>query len=598
MSSKFRFLLSPRFLFFYAVIALVVPNVALCFTEHMPFLACLVNIFLPLSAYTMLMSLSRKTGRQVWMLFPLVFFAAFQMVLIYLYGNGVIAVDMFLNLVTTNPGEAMELLDNLVPAVAGVVILYLPLLVIAAVQWAKHVSIDDRGCRAPARHNSHNSHNSHNNQRFLFRARRWSLYGVGVFAVITAVCYFCYPKGNEAKGRFEYHVEDNMYPANVFYNLYLAVRESYRSAHYKENVANFRFNARPTHAKDSTEVYVLVIGETARSENFQLYGYRRPTNPELMQTSGLMVFRDVRSQSNTTHKSVPMLLSAATAEDHDRLYHEKGILAAFHEAGFYTVFLSNQQPNHSYIDFLGEEANEHLFIRNGGLPSAAQPSAQSSSTSSSATLYSDERLLPFLDRVLSENHKKLFVVLHMYGSHFNYRDRYPQSRARFLPDTPTEAKAENRPQLLNAYDNTILQTDHILAAVISRLRKGHHAAALLYTSDHGENIFDDSRRLFLHASPRPSQYDTDVPLLVWTSPEYAAQHASVVSGMKRNIKKGVQSNASVFPTMLSIAGIEAKARVDSLSLTNPAYRLGTRHYLDDHNHAVPLSMYGIGNATH
>ena len=174
--------------------------------------------------------------------------------------------------------------------------------------------------------------------------RRLSLYGVGVFAVVTAVCYFCYPKGNEAKGRFEYHVEDNMYPANVFYNLYLAVRESYRSAHYQENVARFRFNARATHAKDSTEVYVLVVGETARSENFQLYGYSRPTNPELMHTLGLMVFRDVRSQSNTTHKSVPMLLSAATAEDHDRLYHEKGIIAAFREAGFYTVFLSNQQP--------------------------------------------------------------------------------------------------------------------------------------------------------------------------------------------------------------------------------------------------------------
>ena len=52
------------------------------------------------------MSLSAKTGRTVWILFPIVFFAAFQMVLVYLFGSGVIAVDMFLNLVTTNPGEA------------------------------------------------------------------------------------------------------------------------------------------------------------------------------------------------------------------------------------------------------------------------------------------------------------------------------------------------------------------------------------------------------------------------------------------------------------------------------------------------------------
>ena len=125
------------------------------------------------------------------------------------------------------------------------------------------------------------------------------------------------------------------------------------------------------------------------------------------------------------------------------------------------------------------------------------------------------------------------------------------------------------------------------------LREQGCASTLMYTSDHGENIFDDHRRLFLHASPRPSQYDTDVPLIVWTSKTYATQHPIEFRAMLGNRKKGVQSNASVFPTMLGLAGIETRARVDSLSLTNPRYRLGTRHYLNDHNHAVPLVMYGI-----
>ena len=331
-----RNLLSPRFLYFYTILGLLVPNVALCFTEQMPLTACVANVFLPLFAYSLLMSMSAKIGRQVWILFLLVFFAAFQMVLIYLYGSGVIAVDMFLNLLTTNPGEAMELLDNLVPAVAGVFILYLPLLVIAAIQWTKHIMLDDK---------------------FRHTARRLSLIGILVFATLTKLCYYQYPEGNEKDGKFEYRLSDNMYPVNVFYNLGLAVKESWRAAHYQQNVAGFKFNARTTHAKDSAEVYVLVIGETARSANFQLYGYHRPTNPQLMKTQGLIVFRNVRSQSNTTHKSVPMLLSAATAEDHDRLYNEKGLIAAFREAGFHTVFLSNQRRNHSYIDFLGSEAN-------------------------------------------------------------------------------------------------------------------------------------------------------------------------------------------------------------------------------------------------
>ena len=139
---KLRLLLSPRFLFFYMVLSLAVPNVALCFTENTPLMVDVVGVLLPLSLYALMMSVSRNVGRMVWILFLLVFFAAFQMVLVYLYGNGVIAVDMFLNLVTTNPGEAMELLDNLVPAVAGVFILYLPLLTIAAWQWIKGVRID------------------------------------------------------------------------------------------------------------------------------------------------------------------------------------------------------------------------------------------------------------------------------------------------------------------------------------------------------------------------------------------------------------------------------------------------------------------------
>ena len=547
-------LLSAQFLFIYTVVAITVPNLSLAFTNSIPLSANVISVVLPLSFYVWLMSLSRKTGRLVWLLFPLIFFAAFQMVLIYLYGGGVIAVDMFLNLATTNPDEAMELLDNLIPAVAGVLVLYIPLLVLAAWQWAKHTSLE---------------------AAFQRRMRRAALRTGGVMLLAAALLYVVFPRGGERQGRFEYHVENEVYPVNVFYNLALALHESWLSTHYQERVAHFRFGATPTHNVDSTEVYVLVVGETARSSNFQLYGYARPTNPQLSRESRLMVFRNVRSQSNTTHKSVPMLLTAATADDHSRLYHEKGILAAFGEAGFHTAFFSNQLRNHSYIDFLGEEANDACFIRE------KQPSSRPD----------DEQLLPYVAQELDQHHRKLFIVLHMYGSHFNYRDRYSRANARFLPDEPTEAKAENRPQLLNAYDNTILHTDRILARLIGMLRARHCISAVLYTSDHGENIFDDSRHLFLHASPRPSEYDTDVPLLVWTSEQFGRQYPQVINAMRGNLRKGAESNASVFPTMLSIAGIRARARADSLSLTNRTYHLGTRYYLDDHNHAVPLSTF-------
>lgn len=566
LTTFLRRLLSPRFLYFYAVLSLAVPNVALCFTERMPFMACLANVLLPLGVYGGLMALSRKTGCQVWRVFLLIFFAAFQLVLIYLYGRGVIAVDMFLNLVTSNPGEMLELLDNLVPAVAGVVVLYVPLLILASFSWARHLKAEAAFCRA---------------------IRRAALWCMAAGAVVAGLSYVMYPKGEDRP--FTYRAEDHMFPVNVFYNLGLAVEQSSLSANYKERVADFRFDAKSDHPADSAEVYVLVIGETARAANFQLYGYHRPTNPLLSRMDGLTVFSHTMSQSNTTHKSVPMLLSAASAADHDRLYDEKSIITAFHEAGFHTTFVSNQLPNHSYIDFFGSEADDCIFIRED------ETEAKEGSEDVVAAT-SDEQLLPYVKRILAKKRTKELIVLHTYGSHFNYRDRYPQSEARFLPDTPTEAKAKNRPFLINAYDNTILQTDRLLASIIGMLRNRGCAAAMIYTSDHGENIFDDQRLRFLHASPVPSAYDLNVPLLVWTSEQYSRDYSAITAALHANRNKDVETSVSLFPTLMSMAGISSPrtAALTPRSLTDAGYK-APRHrlYLDDHNRAVTLRQAGM-----
>ena len=69
----------------------------------------------------------------LWILFLFLFFGAFQIVLLYLFGQSIIAVDMFLNLVTTNSSEALELLDNLTPAIIAVIILYVPALILGTI---------------------------------------------------------------------------------------------------------------------------------------------------------------------------------------------------------------------------------------------------------------------------------------------------------------------------------------------------------------------------------------------------------------------------------------------------------------------------------
>jgi glucan phosphoethanolaminetransferase (alkaline phosphatase superfamily) len=102
----------------------------------------------------------------------------------------------------------------------------------------------------------------------------------------------------------DFSVRDDIYPVNVCYNLGVAIDRSGKTIRYWEKSNNFKFNTVATRDKNEKELYVLVIGETARADNFGIYGYSRNTTPELQKISDLFAFTDVVSQSNTTHKSV------------------------------------------------------------------------------------------------------------------------------------------------------------------------------------------------------------------------------------------------------------------------------------------------------
>lgn len=556
---------SGQFLYVYAVVALLLPNIALCYTECLAPWACGVNVLLPLSLYMLFFSVAKRPGKMIWLAFIFVFFAAFQLVLLYLFGTGVIAVDMFLNLVTTNPGEAMELLDNLAPAVVGVFVVYLPLLILGGVNIRR---------------------DSRLSVSFQQRVRHWAMQigAIGLFCLLASYLVVD-----------DYRMRNQLYPVNICYNLYLAFERNAASENYREASRDFKFDARSEHSATAPEVYVMVVGETARTHNFSLYGYPRNTNPLLSKTPGIKAFPNVTTQSNTTHKSVPMLLSAASAEDFERLFHEKGILAAFKEAGFHTVFISNQLPNHSFIDFLGEQADEYYFLK--------KEDASQGNHYDEDLLQKLDEILPLADASSSAHYhyryRKLFVVLHSYGSHFNYQERYPRSFAYFKPDSRSEAKSENRRDLLNAYDNTIRYTDYILHGIIERLQKwegvqtktdgvyDQPTSAMLYTSDHGENIFDDNRKLFLHAAPKASDYELHVPFIIWTSDGFSKQYPDILKALGENRSKQVQSSLSAFHTMLGIGGIQTRYRLDEYSVASGKYHPTELLYLDDHDEAIP-----------
>ena len=119
------------------------------------------------------------------------------------------------------------------------------------------------------------------------------------------------------------------------------------------------------------------------------------------------------------------------------------------------------------------------------------------------------------------------IVLHMMGNHGPaYFRRYPPEFRRFTPDCATaELRNCSREQVVNAYDNAIAYTDHVLAGVVETLRAASaFDTAMIYVSDHGESLGENG--LYLHGLPYSiaPRTQTHVPMIAWLSQGFAADH--------------------------------------------------------------------------
>lgn len=520
---------------------MLVPNLFLCFTEHLPLLFKVVYILIPGALYLLLLNLSRKPGITFWALFPLHFIGAFQLVLLYLFGNSIIASDMFLNMFTTNSGEAFELLDKLAPAVVGVFILYLPALALAVYSIRRSDSLTP-----------------------LFQKRAFML----AMLLLGSGLLIYTPAHRQAPHRARL---DNLYPINAFNNARFAVSSWKAAKNYHRTSRDFDYRASSSRDPQMPEVYIFVIGETARAGNWGLYGYERNTTPRLSARRDVIHFDDVLTQINATHKSVPLMLSPADALDFNQIYRQKSLITAFKQAGFRTAFISNQLRNGSFTDFFADEADYTLYLL---------------APKDKTHLY-DNALLPVVDSLLQSGPAKQLIVLHTYGSHFNYCERYTDENRSFTPDYISEINRKDRQAMINAFDNSIVATDRLLDQLIDRLDRTGKTSALLYLSDHGEDLLDDDRDRFLHASPIPTYYQLHIPFVLWFSPQYARQFPLDTQQARERHKTPFDSRV-VFHTLLAIGGIETDYRIDSLSLVSPSFHLDKRYYLGERNTPVPV----------
>ena len=555
VSTLFGWTKNQKAIFWVFLAVLIIPNVLMLYTESTSLLTRIVGVLLPFSLYWCAMTFAAKPGKAFWRLFLFIFLDAFELVLLGLYGESPIAVDMFLNVVTTNTTEAGELLFNVMPAFISTITIYGLSIVLAIVSQCNKVTL---------------------NSGFRLLQRKLSLVLMTV-AVVLLVVNFIIDR--------DFNFRDDIFPVNSCYNFGVAIERTRLSMHYAEASANFSYQAANTRPDSISQIYVLVIGETARADNFGILGYDRPTTPQLSALAckqhSVVAFKDALTMSNTTHKSVPMLLtSVASQGNFNDIYSQKGIFSAFRQAGYSTTFISNQRRNGSLIDFLGSEAQHVTFLKDH-LPLESE--------------LADDSILTPLKTCLDTYHGgRLFIVLHTYGSHFNYRDRYPRNyKPLFTPDRFTEASRENRDKLVNAYDNTIANTDALLSRVIAMVQAKHVPAGLIYASDHGEDIFDDSRHRFLHASPIPTYYQIHVPFLVWTSSEYRSLYPAKWQQIVSHSDAPISTSLVTFHTLLDMSGVKSAYLCTSNALSSPDFKVKQRLYVTDHNEMIPISKSGL-----
>ena len=529
----------------YFILSLIVPNFVLLFTEGYSLWTDIALITLPLGFYMVWSVMLRRSGIMVWLGLPFIVLGAFQIVLLYLFGDSIIATDMFTNVITTNPNEASELLANLYPAVLLVCAMYIPLLWFAALEIAR-------------------KHLLRNRHRRKMAAAGGVLMAVGCLALIPAY----------ANSEDKHVLRDEIFPINVLYNAGLSAQEFRKTMHFEETSKGFSYHAHRTENLKQREIYVFIIGEASRAASWQLFGYERETNPELSRRTDIQLYGNMMTQSNTTHKSIPTILSSVATAEHEELYRRKGLPELFREAGFRTNFISNQSPNGAMIDKLASDAHHVVYITNPRMDMQMLDEMRKQ-----VQLHPDEDMM---------------FILHCYGSHFSYYQRYPRDFAKFVPEDDVAVVAANVDILRNSYDNSILYTDHFINSVIEYLKSLQGVCtAMLYCADHGEDLFDDARGRFLHASPTTTYYQLHVAALSWFSEAYRKAFPQKVEAAESHSHAPATTHA-LFHTMADMASIEGDYVDESASLLSPAFDMSRqRFYLNDHNEAVPYMKTGL-----
>jgi len=283
-------------------------------------------------------------------------------------------------------------------------------------------------------------------------------------------------------------------------------------------------------------VVVLVIGESARSENFSLYGYSRNTNPLLSKTPDVFHFNATSCATYTTAGVKCILEHKNTGDLYEILpnyLYRNGVEVVWRTTNW------GEPPVH-IKNYLNREA----LMKN---------------CKGEGCNYDEVLLNNLKEQIIASTKNKILIILHTSISHGpEYSKKYPPQFETFKPVCNSVELAKcSHAELINAYDNTIGYTDYILSNVIEDLKQlKEYKSAMIFVSDHGESLGE--KNLYMHGLPLSlapkEQYD--IPFIVWTSD----------NSLKQTKPDNMLSQNHVFHSVLNFLGIQSPIYNEELNI--------------------------------
>lgn len=327
-------------------------------------------------------------------------------------------------------------------------------------------------------------------------------------------------------------------------------------------LTNFKDNS-----GDKPRTLVLVIGESTTRARMSLYGYGRDTNPLLTklkeEDSGLTVFNDVVAARPYT---IEMLQQALTFADQKRpgdYLTTPSIVNVMKQAGYKTFWITNQQTmteRNTMLTTFSQMADEQEYLNNNR---------------SQNTEHHDEVVLKPFKEVLKDPAPKKFIVIHLLGTHMNYKYRYPdsfdifKSKDQFVPIGLDDRQLG----FYNSYDNAVRYNDFVVSSIIEAFKAQDPYGLLVYLSDHGEEVYGDAKHEVLgrnEASPTKDMYT--IPFMVWRSETWRKDHQQDLS----TYVDRPYSSSHLIHTWVDLAGLSFDRFIPESSLVNVKFSPQTR----------------------